>query len=467
MKFHILVVDDEKIVANSLKRILEDEHKKVWIASSSEEAKTLLENKPIDVMLLDYKLGGEDGLEFLKKVHQDYPEMPVVMITAYGTIDVAVEAMKSGAYDFIQKKEKPEFIRFTIQRVLENLMLKKEVQTLREMHRSHSRMPEVICVSRRMQELLNFAREYAKTDSTVLITGETGTGKNLLAEFIHNHSRRANRPFIAINCAAIPPQLMESELFGYERGAFTGAHQKGKPGLLEQANSGTLFLDEVGDLSPELQTKLLHVLEKQEFYRLGAVEPTHIDVRIIAATNTNLTERIEQKKFRIDLFYRLNVATLEIPPLRERKEDIIPLAKYFIDFFNERFHKNVTRLSEDAQTFLKSAAWPGNVRELRNYIERAMLLKKDTVIHLKDFWGSLPNSGVLAGSNLSTENGMFSISLSPGKDLNILHEAQKRLIKQALHISEGNISQAARLLGIPRTSLNYYLSRYGLAKPSD
>ncbi|NIV71833.1 response regulator, partial [Candidatus Saccharibacteria bacterium] len=387
MQFQILILDDEEMVCKSLKRVLEDKEKKVFFATSIKEGLEILKSCPIDLILLDYRLRDSDGITVLKEIREIYPEAMIIMITAYGNIEIAVEAMKLGAYDFIQKKEDANFIRFTVKRALDTLRLKKEVEELRQACQQEMRLPHIIAVSSKMQHLLDLAREYAKTDSTVLITGETGTGKGLLSQYIHMHSNRFNAPFVSINCAAIPHELLESELFGYEKGAFTGANQKGKIGLIEKANGGTLFLDEVSELTPDLQTKLLHVLETREFFRVGAVEPSTVDVRFIAATNANLMERVQNNQFRMDLYYRLNVATLPIPPLRKRQQDILPLTKHFIDEFNKKFNKTVDTIAPNAERFLNSSSWYGNVRELRNMVERAMLLKKDSVLQLQDFMG--------------------------------------------------------------------------------
>jgi len=297
MQFEILVLDDERIVANSLKRILQDDERNIHIATDYTGAKETLANNAIDLMLLDYKLGERDGIGLLKSIKEDYPEIYVIMITAYGNIDVAVEAMKSGAYDFIQKKEKPEFIRFNVQRALDNLRLKKEVDDLKEAIATNKNLPKLITNSTSMKSMLELADEFAKSDSTILISGETGTGKSVLAEYIHNKSGRFNNSFISINCSAIPTELIESELFGYEKGAFTGARSKGKKGLIEQANGGTIFLDEISEINPDMQSKLLHVLEKNEFLRIGAVEPTRVDVRFMAATNSNLDHAVNSFRF--------------------------------------------------------------------------------------------------------------------------------------------------------------------------
>ncbi len=459
MRFYLLILDDEPMVCNSLRRILEEEDREIFTATNLTKAREILQSQPVDLLLLDFKLDAADGITFLKEVREDFPEILIIMITAYGNIDIAVEAMRNGAYDFIQKKEEPDFIRYTVSRALENLRLKKEVEELRHSFQLESPLPAIVAFSPGMKRTLYLAEQFAQTDSTVLITGETGTGKNLIAHYVHLNSHRFNRPFISINCAAIPHELLESELFGYEKGAFTGAHQKGKKGLIEQANGGTLFLDEIGELSLDLQSKLLHVLERNEIYRLGAETPTTIDVRFIAATNSDLQELVDQKRFRLDLFYRLNVANIEVPPLRERQEDILPIAKQFVEIFNKKFNKKVHRITVEAESFLRSYYWPGNVRELRNMIERAMLLNRSGILKMEDL--SL-NPIDLRCPEPPEDHAQFKVLLNPAQGENLLQQAQRQLIEQALEMTGNNRSRAARLLGIPRTSLNFYIQKYGL-----
>lgn len=461
MKFNILVLDDEEIVCKSLKRILEDPEREVFIALNVETMREILKTTPMDLILLDYRLSENNGLNVLGEIRKDYPDILVIMITAYGNIDIAINALKMGAYDFIQKKEEADFIRYTVRRALDTLRLKKEVEELRSACRKEMSSEEIIAVSTPMKNILNLAREYAKTDSTVLISGETGTGKGLLAQFIHLNSNRFNAPFIRINCAAIPHELLESELFGYEKGAFTGANQKGKIGLIERANDGTLFLDEISELTLDLQTKLLHVFEQKEILRVGSVKPIKVDVRFITATNADLQQQVAQKQFRKDLYYRLNVASLYIPPLRERKEDILPISKHFIEEFNEKFNKDVKQISPEAEKLLTTANWQGNIRELRNAIERAMLLKTDSVLKLVDFLEARPSAANISSYNVGTE-GVFRANLTPASGGNLLHEAQKQIIQQALEMSNFNHTQAAKLLGIPRTSLNFCIKRFGI-----
>jgi DNA-binding NtrC family response regulator len=453
--FKILILDDEPMVCNSLRRVLADDERKIYMANTGEEAYKILSEHKIDLLLLDYKLKGEDGLTFLKQIYDVYPELLTIMLTAHGNVELAVKAMKHGAYDFIQKKEEPEFIRFNIQRALDNLRLKKEVEELKEHLSTEKNLPKIIAKSKQMKDVLTLAGEFALSDSTILIGGETGTGKSILAEFIHGKSNRFNFPLVQINCSAIPGELIESELFGYERGAFTGARQKGKKGLIEQANNGTLFLDEIGELSLEMQAKLLHILEKKEFLKVGAVEPTKVDVRFIAATNADLEKKAAEKSFRMDLFYRLNIASLEIPPLRERKEDILPLAKVFIDAFNEKFNKSVRVISQAAENFLLRSPWLGNVRELRNYIERAMILKQGSELLAGDFNGSAKMK-----ETANAQSAAFRFELNYESGENLLHTVQKELINSALKITKNNISKTALLLGMPRTSLNSCIQRF-------
>jgi len=460
MIFNILVLDDEKMVCNSMKRILEDQEKNIFLSNSFEMAQKTLENEAIDLLLLDYKLDKNDGISVLKYVKEYYPNVVIIMITAFGNIEIAVEAMKLGAYDFIQKKEEPAFIRFVVQRALDNLRLKKEVEELRAVFKDEMKIPAIIAISPKMRKVKELATQYAKTDSTVLITGDTGTGKNVLAKFIHFQSSRFNKPFVSINCSAIPNQLIESELFGYKKGAFTGANEKGKMGLFERAEGGTLFLDEIGEVPLDLQAKLLHVVETGEFFRIGAVEATRVDNRIIAATNCNLQQRVQEQKFRMDLFYRLNIASIHLPSLNERKQDILPLAKYLIDDLNIKLNKSITNIEPEASNYLKSVPWNGNIRELKNCIERAMLLKNDSTLRLNDFTTRV---NMAQETNFHPDNqGLFSIQLTPHDNKNLFHEAQLLLVKKALELSGNNKSKAAKLLGIPRTTLHFHIQRFKL-----
>ena len=461
MKFHIHIVDDEHTVAQSLKRILDTNEREIEISNTGKEAIEKSRQNNFDLFLLDYRLGEMDGIMLLNHLKSINPEAIYIFITAFGNVETAVRAMKAGAFDFIQKDQNPDVIRFTVQRALDTIRLRKEVELLKTSYFHEKGQKQIVAESPVMKEILQIADKYAQTDCTVLITGETGTGKNVLAEYIHYKSNRFNNPFLAINCCTIPPNLMESELFGYEKGAFTGAHTNGKVGLIERADQGTLFLDEIGELTPELQAKLLYIIEKQEFLRIGSVEPLKVNTRIIAATNVNLEKMIEEKTFRNDLYYRLNVATIKLPPLRERKEDIIPLSKIFIDEFNKRFNKNVNKITDDAVDYLVNAPWKGNIRELKNLLERVMILIENEKISYKEIQTALTpynhNSGAVQN------NAFFTIQLNPEKGLNLIQESQKQLLIEALKRCNQNRSAAAKMLGIPRTTLNFYIKRFDLS----
>jgi len=457
MKFNILIIDDEKLVCNSIKRLLSDKTKDIFTALTIEEARKILRTNSIDLILLDYQLGTVDGITVLKEIKEYYPQITVIMLTAHGTIDLAVTAMKNGAYDFIQKEEDTVLLRHTVEKALDNHRLRKEVENLKIQCQEDMELPSIVSLSPQMIEVMNLSKKFAETDSTILITGETGTGKNLLARYIHFQSSRFNNTFITINCTAIPSELIESELFGYETGAFTGAKQKGKIGLIEQANNGTLVLDEIGDMSVDLQTKLLHIIENNEFYRIGGTRVRKVNVRFIGTTNADLTALVKEKKFRSDLFYRLNVANLEIPPLRERKEDIIPLTKLFIEDYNKSFNKTIIKIDLVLKTFLQSAEWSGNIRELKNYIERAVLLQKGDILQIGD---SVKINKEQIEKLTECGSTTFTLHLDPQPNENVLHIAQKQLIDQALELTKHNRTKAAKMLGIPRTSLNYYIKRY-------
>ena len=464
MKFKILLIDDEKLVCNSIKRLLTDGEKEIFTALNIDEARNILRLKPIDLILLDFKLGSIDGITVLKEIKEYYPQISVVMLTAHGTIDLAVTAMKNGAYDFIQKEENTIVLQHIVEKALDNQRLRKEVEKLRLENQENTKLPIIISNSPKMSEAVNLAKNYSDTDSTVLITGATGTGKTLLARYIHSQSSRFNNTFSTINCTAIPSELIESELFGYEAGAFTGAQQKGKVGLMEQANNGTLVLDEIGDMSLDLQTKLLHVIENREFYRVGGTRVKKINVRFIATTNSDLVDMVKTKMFRSDLFYRLNVATLEMPALRDRCEDILPLTKLFIEEYNKLFNKTVTKIDPKMEIFLKSSEWPGNIRELKNFIERSILLIKSDTLKIEN---SQKINTVLMHKLSEVQSSTFNLHINPEPDTNLFHIAQKQLIDQALELTKYNHTKAAKILGIPRTSLNYYIKRYNDNKPKE
>ena len=343
-----------------------------------------------------------------------------------------------------------------IDKALDKVRLRKEVELLQLSQANRQAGGPIVYQSPAMKRVMALANEYAQSDCTVLLEGETGTGKSMIAEYIHYTSQRKEKPMITINCGAIPRELIESELFGYEAGAFTGAHSQGKVGLIEQADGGTLFLDEISDLAVELQSKLLYVLEKGEFLRVGGVKPKKVDVRFLAATNANLQALLQERKFRQDLYYRLNVGNIHIPPLRERKEDILPLARMFIQYFNKKFHKSIEGFTPEAEAELLNYHWPGNIRELRNIIERVLLISKSPMIGKKElrFLVDAQPGGL--------DDHVCHLEIELGQCDNALNYATRRIVEHAWELSQHNQSTAARLLGIPRTTLQNYLQKYRL-----
>lgn len=455
MRYQILVVDDEPVVRSSLTRLLEDEAWEVTTADRGRAAIEAIQARSFDLAVIDHRLGDITGLDVLDAIREKSPTTLSIMLTAHGTVDLAVEALKKGAFDFLQKDANPQVTRHVVEKALERIRLRREVSDLQRDRLARANLPQIICRSPVMQRSLELADQFARTCATVLIEGETGVGKSLVAEYVHYASDRADGPFVTINCGAIPKELIESELFGYTEGAFTGARQKGKPGLVARANGGTLFLDEIGDLSLELQSKLLHVLEKREYLAVGAVEPTRVDVRFIAATNVDLSRRIAEDRFRRDLYYRINVAAVELAPLRERKEDILPLARHFIQKLNDQYGRTVSSISPAAEALLLAQPWPGNVRELRNLLERAVLLKEGSTLETADLMvdRAMPQTG-------TSETFHLEVDFSSGDDL--LETAIRELVLQAWERSEQNQTQAARLLGIPRTSFQTYVQKFQL-----
>ncbi|OQX95183.1 hypothetical protein B6I21_06745 [candidate division KSB1 bacterium 4572_119] len=459
MKFSILIVDDDKIVCNSLKRILGNKEYTINTIYTAKDALEEIYNNNPDLVILDYKLPDKNGLEVLKELKEKVPHVLVIILTAYGNVLLAVGAMKYGAYDFIEKEAEPELVRFTVQKALDTIRLQKEVQALQQEKFFENDLNRVVSNSAVMKKILELAGQFAQSNTTVLLTGETGTGKSLIAEYIHHKSQRFNQPFLTVNCSAIPHELIESELFGYEKGAFTGARSRGKIGLIEKANNGTIFLDEIGELSLDLQAKLLHVLEKSEFFRVGGVESIQVNIRFIIATNADLNTMINENRFRNDLYYRINVASLHMPPVRERQEDIISLAKYFINHFNKKFNKNVNKISSTAETILNNYYWPGNIREIRNIIERVMILIKDSEITENDLCQLQEQTKSFKGGPMTFP---FCVNLGSGK--NLLHEVQTAIISHTLKIANNNKTKAAQFLGIPRTSLQFYIDKYEILK---
>jgi len=455
MQFRILVVDDEPILRDSLEVALGTAGYEVMTARTGEEGLERFHQETPDLVLLDHWLPGINGDEVLHKIKEEDPEIPIIIMTAQGSIEMAVNSMKMGAFDFLVKPFELDQVEDLVKKGLDRVRLKKEVEWLRAQYQEKFRSGGIIGVSRETKEVLGLAEKVAQgSETTVLIEGETGTGKELLAEYIHFLSPRSSFPFIPINCGAIPKDLFESELFGYEKGAFTGALEKGKMGRAEAAEKGTLFLDEVGELPPSAQVKVLRVLDEKEYFKVGGVEKKKADVRIIAATNRDLGSEVRKGNFRDDLYFRLNVIRLHIPPLRDRKEDILPLFQFFLERFNGQFKKGFVQISEEATEIILNYPWLGNIRELRNAVERIVLLEKGDTILGKHF------SFLSVKEGPQPEVGPFK-AVIPSRGI-MLENVEKEYILEALKIRKGNKIQAAKMLGISRSALLYRMGKYGI-----
>jgi len=451
ISFSIWIVDDENSIREGIELALERDYQ-VRSFADAESALVLMQKTHPDLVLLDIGLPGMDGITALRKIRELHPDLPVVMITAYEDVKTVISAMKLGAHDYVIKPILMPGLRVTIHNALETIRLKKEVQILQERYLKEN-MPCFIGESRCIQNVMKFIAQVAKSpDTPILILGETGTGKELLARAVHCRSPNFKGQFVAVNCAAIPKDLIESELFGYEKGAFSGANSAGKKGLIEIAENGTLFLDEIGDLIPEAQAKLLRFLEEGEFYRVGSTHKRKVRTRVISATNRNLEEMMEKDLFRKDLYFRLGVVNVQIPSLNERKEDIMPIAMHFLHEFNEKFGKSFTGFSPCAEKHLMSHNWIGNVRELRNVIERGVLVGTGT--HL-----SLAEPGVEKKTeNPEPENVQMSFPrlTENGIDLPALLESlESHYIQEALRRTGGNETRAAGLLHLKPHNFRY------------
>ena len=389
--FRILVVDDEEAILEVMRLNLSREGYQVYTAPTGEDGLTFLRDKIVDAVIVDYKMPGMNGIEFLEKIRQKRSEIPIIMVTAYGTIEMAVEAMKNGAYNYLTKPLNYEEMFLLLSQALEKKCLVEDVQELKKEVRNRFRFDNIVTNNKKMKEILDMVGDVAGTDATILIRGETGTGKELIARAIHYHSLRPDKPFIKVNCTALPETLLETELFGHVKGAFTGATRERK-GRFEAADGGTLFLDEIGDISQSMQLKLLRVLQEMEFEKLGSNETQKVDVRILASTNRNMEEAIQEGSFREDLFYRLNVVPVFIPPLRERKDDIYALANVFLERFNKKHKRNISVIPSELMMILLNYDWPGNVRELENNLERAVILTKEETLNIDSFraFGGIP-----------------------------------------------------------------------------
>ena len=443
-KMSIMIVDDEMIIRESFLHWFEKYGHRVDAAASGFEALEKLEKVPFDLLFVDIKMPGMDGIELLEKVKQEYSETIVVIITAYGSIDTAVQAMKLGASDYLLKPFKPEQLSLVMEKIAHQKKLESEYNYLKGRLDEITRFDNIIGQSRKMEDIFRLIPEVAQSDSSILIVGETGTGKELVAKAIHAKSQRSHGPFIAINCGAIPDTLLESELFGHQKGAFTGAIH-GRKGFFEVVSGGTLFLDEIGEISPKMQIDLLRVLEEKKITRIGDREPIDVDFRLISATRQDLENRVAEGTFREDFFYRINVIMIKIPPLRERKEDIPPLVQHFLEKYSRETAKRVDRVDRRAMELLKSYDWPGNVRELENAIERAVVLSK---------------SRTLGDENFSFLRSTLAQSLRPKS----LREMERNYVRQVLDDCEWNVTRAAKTLDINRVTLHKMIKRYNMQR---
>jgi len=451
----ILIVDDEENFRHMLSVILIKEGYEVETASNGDEALQKVIASPFDQVLCDIRMPRMDGLEFLREMRKAGSEVITIMMSAYGTVDIAIEAMKLGAYDYISKPFKPDEIILTLRKAEEREQLRRENQLLRkEIAREYS-FENIVSKNEQMQKIFDVIKKVAQYRSTVLITGESGTGKELVARALHYNSERSQNPFIPVNCGAIPENLLESELFGHAKGAFTDAIRT-KKGLFEEADGGTLFLDEIGELPGQLQVKLLRVLQDGEIRRIGEAKSIQIDVRIVAATVKDLQKEVNEGRFREDLFYRLNVLPIHIPPLRERKEDIPLLIQHFVGKYNQILNKNVADIDHSGLEALMNYKWYGNVRELENTVERAIVLSDKNYIHLENLpieiqnFKEEPQPEVMPDEEYSIKKASKSLEMS--------------LIRKALRKTKGNHTHAARLLEISHRALLYKIKEYGISE---
>jgi DNA-binding NtrC family response regulator len=447
----VLVVDDEDLVRWSLRERFTRDGDTVIEAATAADALAHL-SAGLDLIMLDYRLPDGDGLSLLRTIKEMTPDTPVVLMTAFSSVAGAVEAMKLGAYHYLNKPFDLDDVAVVVQQALETGLLRREVRAHRTSRSREFSFDAIVGRSPAMTAIKALLARVARSPaSTVLITGETGTGKDLAAKIVHYNSDRERKPFVNITCSALPDQLLESELFGHERGAFTDARQQ-KSGLLETADGGTVFLDEVGEMTPGLQAKLLRFLEEKTFKRIGGLTDIRVDVRVMAATNRNLEDDVRAGRFREDLFYRLQVMPVHLPPLRERKGDVTLLVDFYLERYNREFHKRVPGVTPEAMVCLEQYRWPGNVRELRNAIERVMLLQADQApMSARDF----------AALTRPAAQGLFRL---PVEGLR-LEDVERQLVVQALDRANGNLTRAGRLLGINRDQVRYRLEKFGLARP--
>lgn len=456
MSNRILIIDDDELVCQSLRKILIKFGYETQFITNADQSLDKIEEFDPDIVILDIYLTSANGLDVLKNIHAKFLNLPVVMITAYADVNIAIKALKLGATDFLLKPLDLDQLKIIIERVISSKNLKAEVEKLHEIIKEDHISKEFFGKSNKIKKIVDSVEKLARSyDTTILIEGESGTGKEMFAKFIHQNSPRKNGPFIRINCSAIPRELAESELFGHEKGAFTGALQKTKMGKFELASAGTILLDEIAELSPEMQAKLLRVLQEKKFYRLGGEKEIEVDVRVLAATNKKLEDEVKKGNFREDLFYRLNVGYVYIPPLRERKEDILFLAYSFLNEFGNKFEKKFLGYEPAALDLLKEYPWKGNIRELKNVIERVTILLEDDEVKEKHLQFLKPS---ISEYNLSEDK--FILKIPPkGVSIDIV---LRKLIEDTLKITNGNQVRAAKILGLTRSKLRYRMEQLGI-----
>jgi len=452
----ILIVDDEPFIRENVERILADSGYHVYTAADGGSAREMVAQEEIDLVLLDLNLGTESGIDVLKDMKEIDPDLLVIMITGFGTVESAVDSLKLGAYHYMKKPFKADALRVIVKLALQTSTLRREVRRIRKGAIDFFESLPMIGVSEALTTITAQVKDVARhPNATVMITGESGTGKELVARAIHHFSPRREAPFVAVNCASLPLALLESELFGHERGAFTDARER-KPGLFEAANNGTLFLDEVGEMDPAIQAKLLRVLESKQVRRVGGTRDIEIDIRVVAATNRNLLEMIRQGRFRQDLYYRLNVFPIHIPPLRERKSDIPLIAAYYLEKYSRTMSRGFHSISPEAERILVEYPWPGNIRELKNVIEKICIIARGPVL-LPDH---LPNDIRRPGGvEQSMEISLRTLEQHGETLETFLSRIERSLIREALERTSGNVLQAAQLLGIPRGTMRYRLEK--------
>ncbi|MDH4222665.1 MAG: sigma-54 dependent transcriptional regulator [candidate division Zixibacteria bacterium] len=460
-KSKILVVDDELVVCKSVQRILLPEGFEVESALSGQEALEKLSQESFDMVITDLKMPGMDGMELLAKIREKDPEMIVIIITGYSTVQTAVQAMKMGALDYIPKPFTPEELIVVVEKALDKKKLIFENIYLRKELEAKYSFDNIVGNSPKMQEVFKFIRKVAPTDSTVLIYGESGTGKELVARAVHFNSLRKNKPFFPVDCSVLSQDLLESELFGHVKGSFTGAFVT-KPGIFEVANGGSVFLDEIGDINAIIQGKLLRVIQEQEFLPVGGVQPKKVDLRFIVATNKNLESLVKEKRFREDLYYRLNVVSVTVPPLKERKDDIPILAYHFLKKFTKEMDKDIKSISVEAMNKLISYGWPGNVRQLENIIERAVVMAESQSI-VSEY---LPASIIGKGAEIDTQTPKSSEELKKLKKYlreSAVENIEKMFVLESLNRNDWNVTRSAKEVGMQRTNFQALMRKYNIS----